>query len=187
MERNNSMGAQLEHFFLQQLKQRFEENKKRHPNIVWADVEKKLLASQTALEALYRMDQTGGEPDVIGADEKTGEYLFADCAEQSPQGRRSLCYDAQALLERKKNPPKNSAQQMADEMGISILSEEEYRSLQTLGEFDTKTSSWVKTPKEIRTRGGALFCDRRYDHVFTYHNGADSYYSQRGFRGMLRV
>jgi hypothetical protein len=169
------------------LQHRFEKNMKRHKGLNWADVEKKLVSNAERLWSLNEMETTGGEPDVVGHDKKTGEYLFYDCSAESPKGRRSICYDHEALEARKEHKPANSAIQMAADMGIEILTEEQYRELQELGEFDLKTSSWVKTPAEIRKRGGALFCDRRYDHVFTYHNGAESYYAARGFRGSLRV
>lgn len=159
----------------------------RHANLTWADVQTRLEAKPDKLWSLQQMESTGGEPDVVGLDEDTGEVLFYDCSAQSPEGRRSLCYDQVALEARKANKPADSAMNMAAAMGIDLLTEVEYRYLQTLGEFDTKTSSWVKTPPEIRELGGALFCDRRYDHVFVYHNGADSYYGARGFRGVLRV
>jgi hypothetical protein len=169
------------------LKARFEKQKKRHPGIDWADVEERLAAHPAKLWSLHEMERTGGEPDVVGFDKKSGEYLFYDCSAESPSGRRSLCYDGEALAARKENKPAGSAMEMAAAMGIELLSEEEYRALQELGAFDTKTSSWVKTPSAIRKLDGALFCDRRYDHVFVYHNGASSYYAARGFRGSLRV
>jgi len=169
------------------LKARFEKNMKRHKGIEWAKVQAKLNAHNEKLWSLDEMENTGGEPDVVGQDKKTGEYIFYDCSAESPRGRRSLCYDHEALESRKEHKPENSAMEMAAEMGIEILTEEEYRELQQLGNFDEKTSSWVKTPNEIRKLGGALFCDRRFDHVFTYHNGAESYYAARGFRASLRV
>ncbi len=169
------------------LKIRFDTNMDRHMGIQWADVQDKLESNTERLWALNEMERTGGEPDVVGWDEVTGKYIFYDCSEESPKGRRSVCYDHEALLSRKKNRPENSAIGMATDMGIEILTEEEYRELQRLGEFDLKTSSWVRTPSNIRELGGAVFCDRRYDTVFVYHNGADSYYSARGFRGSLRV
>jgi Protein of unknown function (DUF4256) len=172
---------------LKVLKARFEKNMKRHKGIEWVKVQAKLEAKPEKLWSLDEMEITGGEPDVVGQDKKTGEYIFYDCSEQSPSGRRSVCYDREALESRKEHKPKNSAMDMAADMGIEILSEEQYRELQQLGEFDTKTSSWVKTPADIRELGGALFCDRRYNHVFTSHNGAESYYAARGFRGSLRV
>lgn len=172
---------------LDALKTRFEKNRKRHPALEWAGVQERLEANPEKLGSLQAMESSGGEPDVVGQDAKTGEYLFCDCSAESPKGRRSLCYDRAALDARKENKPENSAMDLAAAMGVELLSEAEYRELQTLGEFDTKTSSWVKTPAPIRERGGALFCDRRYNHVFVYHNGADSYYAARAFRGVLRV
>jgi hypothetical protein len=169
------------------LKGRFEKNMQRHNGLKWADVEARLEANPAKLWVLDKMEETGGEPDVVGYDKATGEYVFYDCAPESPKGRRSICYDHKALEARKENKPANSALNMAEEMGITILSEEQYRKLQLLGAFDLKTSSWVETPADIRKLGGALFCDRRYDTVFTYHNGAESYYAARGFRGALRV
>ncbi len=169
------------------LKARFENNGNRHPGLEWAKVLTKLEANADKLWSLYEMERTGGEPDVVGQDKKTGEYLFYDCAAESPQGRRSICYDRDALESRKAHKPENSALDMAAAMGIELLTEEQYRTLQQLGNFDTKTSSWVQTPADIRKLGGALFCDRRFGHVFVYHNGADSYYGARGFRGSLRV
>jgi hypothetical protein len=167
------------------LRSRFEANMQRHKGIKWQDVEARLDAKK--LKSLEQMEATGGEPDVIGQDKKSGKYLFCDCSEESPKGRRSTCYDREARTSRKEHPPKQSAVEMAGEMGIELLNEEEYRALQKLGEFDTKTSSWVETPLEIRELGGAFFCDRRYNTVFLYHNGAQSYYAARGFRGLLRV
>jgi hypothetical protein len=171
------------------LKARFEKNMNRHKGFEWAKIQAKLVppAGGEKLWSLSEMERTGGEPDVVGHDEKTGEYIFYDCSEESPKGRRSVCYDREGLESRKENRPENSAVDMAAAMGIELLTEEQYRGLQKLGNFDTKTSSWVKTPVEIRKPGGALFCDRRYDHVFVYHNGAESYYAARGFRGLLRV
>lgn len=166
---------------------RFEKNKSRHKGIDWAKVQTRLEASPEKLWTLDDMESTGGEPDVVGYDKKTGEYIFYDCSAETPAGRRSLCYDRQALDGRKEHKPKNSAMDMAAAMGIEILTEEQYRELQQLGEFDTKTSSWILTPPAIRKLGGALFCDRRFNHVFTYHNGAESYYAARAFRGCLRV
>lgn len=166
---------------------RFEANPKRHRGITWKSVETKLKKSPKKLWSLSRMEETGGEPDVVGYDKRTGEYVFFDCSAETPSGRRSICYDREALLSRKEHAPESSAMEMADQMGITMLSEKEYRSLQKLGAFDLKTSSWVDTPASIRRLGGALFCDRRYDTVFTYHNGADSYYAVRGFRGSVRV
>ena len=169
------------------LKARFEKNMKRHKGLEWAKVEAKLKANPAKLWSLDDMETSGGEPDVVGYDKKSGEYIFYDCAAESPKDRRSICYDRKALDSRKEHKPKNSALDMAAEMGIEILTEEQYRQLQDLGAFDTKTSSWIETPPGIRKLGGALFCDRRYDHVFVYHNGAESYYAARGFRGSLRV
>lgn len=172
---------------LKTLQVRFEENMHRHKSLEWSKIQARLEAHPEKLSSLNAMESTGGEPDVVGYDKKTGEYIFYDCSAESPEGRRSLCYDREALQSRKKNKPQNSAMDIAAAMGIEILTEEQYRELQKLGEFDTTTSSWVKTPSEIRELGGALFCDRRYDHVFVYHNGAESYYAARGFRGSLRV
>lgn len=169
------------------LQERFEEHRDRHPGMAWEDVRRRLDAHRQKLRSLAEMEATGGAPDVVGEDEKTGAVLFVDCAAESPSGRRSLCYDREALQARKEHKPKNSAQDMAAAMGIALLTEDQYRSLQQLGEFDTKTSSWIATPPAIRTLGGALFCDRRYGTVFVYHNGADSYYAARGFRGILAV
>jgi uncharacterized protein DUF4256 len=169
------------------LKARFERNMNRHKGLEWAKVQAKLEANIEKLRSLNEMERTGGEPDVIGRDEKTGGYIFYDCSAESPKDRRSFCYDREALESRKENKPKNNAVDMAAAMGIELLTEEQYRELQKLGNFDTKTSSWVKTPAAIRKLGGALFCDRRYDTVFVYHNGAESYYAARGFRGSLRV
>ena len=169
------------------LKARFEKNMSRHKGLEWARMLAKVEANAETLWSINEMERTGGEPDVVGHDEKTGEYIIYDCSAESPQGRRSLCYDREALDARKENKPKDSAIDMAAAIGIEILSEDQYRELQKLEAFDTKTSSWVKTPSDIRKRGGALFCDRRYDTVFVYHNGADSYYAARGFRGSLRV
>jgi len=169
------------------LKTRFEKNMKRHKGVEWAKVQAKLEADSEALWSLNEMERTGGEPDVVGHDQETGEYVFYDCSAESPKGRRSVCYDREALEARKEHKPKDSAIDMATSMGIELLTEEQYRKLQKLGNFDTKTSSWVKTPSDIRELGGALFCDRRYDKVFLYHNGAESYYGARGFRGSLKV
>ena len=171
------------------LKARFEKNRSRHEGIEWNDVQAKLEspAGMKKLWSLDEMELTEGEPDVVGCDAKTGAYIFYDCSPESPKGRRSLCYDNEALESRKEHKPKNSAVQMAAEMGIELLTEEQYRSLQQLGSFDLKTSSWVQTPAAIRKLGGALFCDRRYNHVFLYHNGAESYYAARGFRGALSI
>ena len=169
------------------LKTRFEKNMNRHKGLEWTKVQARLEANPGKLWSLDEMEKTGGEPDVVGHDKKTGEYIFYDCSVESPKGRRSLCYDHKALESRKENKPADSALSMAAAMGIELLTEEQYRELQQLGEFDTKTSSWVVTPVEIRKHGGAIFCDRRYDHVFVYHNGAESYYAARGFRGALRA
>ncbi len=172
---------------LKALKARFEKNMNRHKGLEWAKVQAKLEANVDKLRSLLDMERTGGEPDVIGEDKKAGEFIFCDCSAESPKGRRSLCYDRQALESRKEHRPKDSAIGMAAAMGIELLTEGQYRELQKLGNFDTKTSSWVKTPSGIRTLGGALFCDRRFDTVFVYHNGAESYYAARAFRGSLRV
>lgn len=169
------------------LKERFEKNMNRHPGIDWSAVEARLQAQPEKLRSLSAMERTGGEPDVVGYDEASGAFIFYDCSPESPAGRRSLCYDRAALEARKKHKPEGSAMEMAAEMGIEMLTEEQYRELQKLGEFDRKTSSWVKTPESIRTLGGALFCDRRYNRVFVYHNSAESYYASRGFRGLLKV
>ena len=172
---------------LQALQARFENNKSRHQGLAWATVQPKLEASADKMWSLSEMERTGGEPDIVGHDKTTGEYIFYDCSAESPKGRRSFCYDRAALDSRKENKPKGSAGDMAAAMGIELLTEEQYRQLQKLGEFDTKTSSWVRTPANIRELGGALFCDRRFDTVFVYHNGAESYYAARGFRGWLKV
>lgn len=172
---------------LKTLKTRFEKNKNRHKGLEWAKMQTKLEANPEKLWSLNEMEKTGGEPDVIGQDKKTGEYIFYDCSAESPKDRRSLCYDRAALNSRKEHKPANSAIDIATAMGIELLSEEEYNELQKLGEFDLKTSSWLKTPSAIRKLGGAIFADRRYDHVFVYHNGAESYYAARGFRGVVRV
>ena len=172
---------------LRTLKARFEENMGRHKGLAWAKVQARLEANAEKLWSLGEMEATGGEPDVVGRDAKTGGFIFYDCSAESPKGRRSLCYDREALEARKEFKPKNTAMDVADGMGIEILTEEQYRDLQELGDFDRTTSSWLKTPPEIRKHGGALFGDRRYNHVFLYHNGADSYYAARGFRGSLRV
>jgi hypothetical protein len=169
------------------LKTRFEKNMNRHKGLEWAQVQAKLEANVEKLWSLHEMERTGGEPDVVGHDKKTGEYIFYDCSAESPHGRRSLCYDREALESRKEHKPKDNAIDMGAAMGIELLTEEQYRELQKLGNFDSKTSSWVKTPSDIRKLGGALFCDRRYDTVFVYHNGAESYYAARAFRGSLRV
>ena len=172
---------------LRALKVRFEKQMNRHKGLEWIKVQAKLDAKGEKLWSLNEMEKTGGEPDVVGHDKKTGEYTFYDCSAESPSGRRSLCYDREALESRKEHKPKNNATDAAAAMGIELLTEQQYRELQNLGSFDLKTSSWVKTPPAIRKLGGAIFCDRRYDHVFVYHNGAESYYAARGFRGMLKV
>jgi hypothetical protein len=172
---------------LKALKARFEKNMNRHEGLAWAKVQARLEANPEKLWSLHEMERTGGEPDVVGHDKKTGEYIFYDCSEESPKGRRSVCYDREGMDSRKEHKPADNAMDMAAAMGIELLTEEQYRELQKLGEFDTKTSSWVKTPSDIRKLGGALFCDRRYDNVFVYHNGAQSYYGARAFRGSLRV
>jgi hypothetical protein len=172
---------------LKELKTRFEKNMGRHKGLEWAKVQAKLDADPKKLGSLYEMERTGGEPDVVGFDKGTDEYIFYDCSAESPKGRRSLCYDRAAWESRKEHKPENNAVDLAGAMGIELLTEEEYRELQKLGEFDLKTSSWVKTPAEVRKLGGAIFCDHRFGRVFTYHNGAESYYAARGFRGLLRV
>lgn len=172
---------------IQVLKTRFEANMHRHKDLEWANVEARLLDDPKKIGSLYEMERTGGEPDVVRFDKSTGEYLYYDCSAESPKGRRSICYDRQALESRKANKPENTVIDMATAMGIEVLTEDEYRELQQLESFDTKTSSWVQTPADIRKLGGAIFCDRRYNQVFTYHNGADSYYSARAFRGSLKV
>jgi Protein of unknown function (DUF4256) len=169
------------------LKARFEKNMHRHAGMAWAEVRSRLEGNSDALRSLREMEVTGGEPDVIGQDKKTGHLIFCDCSPESPSGRRSTCYDAEALESRKENKPEKSAVEMAASIGIELLTEEQYRELQMLGDFDTKTSSWIRTPSDVRALGGALFCDRRYGKVFVYHNGAQSYYAARGFRGLLRV
>ena len=184
---NNKLSPVQREKLLKILKARFEENMERHENILWNKVQMKLDKSDGKLWSLNEMERTGGEPDVVGFDKKTGEYIFYDCSIESPKDRRNICYDQEALDARKTFKPKNSAINMANSMGIEILSEEQYKELQTFGNFDLKTQSWLKTPPGIRKLGGAIFGDRRYDHVFVYHNGADSYYAGRGFRGILRV
>ena len=181
------LSSENQQELLQILKTRFEKNPTRHDKIKWEDVQKKLESNPEKLWSLNEMEKTEGEPDVVDFDKNTNEFLFFDCSAESPKGRRSLCYDRKALDSRKENKPKNNAVDLANEMGIEILDEEQYRHLQTLGNFDLKTSSWIKTPEEIRKLGGAVFCDRRYNTVFLYHNGAESYYSARGFRGSLKV
>jgi Protein of unknown function (DUF4256) len=182
-----TMKAQERQQLLQALKTRFEKNMHRHKGIAWADVRSKLEGKPEALRSLREMEATGGEPDVMGQDREAGHYTFCDCSAESPSGRRSVCYDREALESRKEHKPESSAVELAAAMGIDLLTEEQYRELQKLGDFDTKTSSWVKTPSDVRALGGALFCDRRYGKVFVYHNGAQSYYAARGFRGSLRV
>ena len=181
------LTAKLRDEILATLQERFEKNAKRHARIKWDDVRSRLEASPEKLWSLAEMERTGGEPDVIGYDKSSGEYTFCDCSAETPKGRRSVCYDREALNARKEHKPADSARNMADAMGIELLTEEQYRELQELGEFDTKTSSWLLTPADIRKRGGAIYGDRRYGRVFTYHNGAESYYAVRGFRGSLKV
>jgi Protein of unknown function (DUF4256) len=182
-----TMKARDREALLQALKARFEKNVRRHAGIAWADVQARLEGNPAALRSLQEMDATGGEPDVMGEAKNSGHFIFCDCSPESPTGRRSTCYDAEARVSRKEHKPENSAVEMAAAMGIELMTEEGYRELQKLGEFDTKTSSWIKTPSDVRALGGALFCDRRYGKVFVYHNGAQSYYAARGFRGSLRV
>jgi Protein of unknown function (DUF4256) len=187
VETKKKLSPEQREELLRTLKSRFEKNMNRHKDLEWPKVQARLQANIEKLWTLNEMERTGGEPDVVGQDKKTGEYMFYDCSAESPNGRRSLCYDREALEARKEAKPKNSAIDMAAAMGAELLTEEQYRELQKLGNFDTKTSSWVKTPSDIRKLGGALFCDCRYGHVFVYHNGAQSYYAARGFRGSLRV
>ncbi len=187
MSNKKGLSPEQREELLQALKTRFEKNMKRHKGLEWAKLQAKLEAHTEKLWSLSEMERTGGEPDVVAHDKKTGEYIFYDCSAESPTGRRNVCYDREGLEARKEHKPEDSAMDMATAMGIALLTEEEYRELQKLGEFDTKTSSWVKTPSEIRKLGGALFADRRYGHVFVYHNGAPSYYGGRAFRGSLRV
>ena len=184
---NAKLSSDQQDALLKVLQIRFEKNMQRHADLDWNKIQSKLEANPEKLWSLDEMERTEGEPDVIGFDKKTNEYLFVDCSAESPKGRRSVCYDHEALEKRKEHKPQNSAINMAEEMGIEILNEEQYRQLQQLGKFDAKTSSWIKTPSEIRKLGGAVFCDFRYNTVFLYHNGADSYYAARGFRGLLRV
>ena len=184
---NKELSPEQHDELLRTLQARFEGNMHRHQGLEWAAVQARLETNPDKLWSLFEMERTGGEPDVVGYDQGTGDYLFYDCSAESPTGRRNVCYDQQALEARKANKPGNSAIHMAAAMGIELLSEDEYRALQELGEFDLKTSSWIKTPADIRELGGALFCDRRFDHVFVYHNGAESYYGARGFRGSLRI
>jgi hypothetical protein len=183
----NKLSPDQKEDLLNTLKKRFEKNMNRHKGISWEKVKAKLDSDPGKCWSLNEMEFTGGEPDVVGYNKKSNEYVFYDCSEESPKGRRSICYDHKALESRKEHKPKDSAENMASEMGIEILSEEEYRELQSIGKFDLKTSSWIKTPEAIRKLGGAIFCDRRFDTVFTYHNGAESYYAARGFRGKLIV
>ena len=184
---NPTLSKKQREELLRTLQARFEKNMNRHKDLAWAQVSAKLDSNPGKLWSLSEMERTGGEPDVVGYDKKTSEYIFYDCSEESPKGRRSLCYDREALESRKENKPKDNATDFAAAMGLELLTEEQYRGLQQLGDFDTKTSSWVRTPSAIRKLGGALFCDRRFDTVFVYHNGAESYYAARGFRGWLRV
>ena len=181
------LGSEQRKELLGVLKARFEKNMNRHKGLEWDNAQARLEANTEKLWSIYEMERTGGEPDVVGHDKNTGEYIFYDCSAESPKGRRCLCYDRQALESRKEHKPENSAIDLAAAMGIELLTEDEYRELQKLGNFDSKTSSWVKTPSDIRKHGGALFCDRRYNTVFLYHNGAESYYAARAFRGLLRV
>ena len=185
--KDQALTKEQQDVLIGRLKDRFETNRARHPKLDWSPIQVKLEASPGRLWSLDQMELTGGEPDVVFWDEVTGEYVFIDCSAESPKGRRSLCYDQSALDSRKENKPAHSALGLASEMGVDLLTESQYRELQKVGEFDIKTSSWVKTPDSIRNLGGSLFCDRRYDHVFVYHNGAESYYSSRGFRASLRV
>lgn len=187
MNHKKELSSKQHEELLKTLKARFEKNRNRHKGLEWTEAQAKLEANNEKLWSLNEMERTGGEPDVVGFNKKTGEYIFCDCSAESPKDRRSLCYDGEALNARKEHRPKNSAVDMAAAMGIELLTEEQYRELQQFGSFDTKTSSWIITPPAIRKLGGALFCDRRYNHVFTYHNGADSYYAARGFRGSLQV
>ena len=187
MQKTKTINAKQQQELLRTLQARFEKNINRHKGLDWAQVRAKLETNPEKLRSLDEMEKTGGEPDVVGFEKKTGEYIFFDCSAESPKDRRSFCYDRQALDSRKEAKPKDSALDLATAMGIEILTEAQYRELQKLGKFDTKTSSWLKTPAEIRKLGGAIFGDRRYDHVFVYHNGAESYYAARGFRGALRV
>jgi len=185
--KNKKLSANEQQELLTTLQDRFEKNKKRHKDIEWTKVQARLEANPEKLWSLHQMELTGGEPDVVLHDTKTGAYIFYDCAAESPKGRRSICYDQQALESRKEHKPSNSALKMAEEMGTELLTEEQYRYLQQSGQYDLKTSSWIQTPPEIRKLGGALFCDRRYNHIFLYHNGAESYYAARGFRASLKV
>lgn len=184
---NKELSVEQNEELLHVLKERFEKNMQRHEELEWEEIQEKLNENPEKMWSLNEMERTEGEPDVVGYDEETDEYLFYDCSKESPKGRRSVCYDRKAWEARKKHKPENTAMDMAAEMGIEILTEEEYRTLQRLENFDMKTSTWIETPVDIRERGGAIFCDYRYGHVFVYHNGADSYYGARGFRGSLRV
>ncbi len=186
-QKRKELTAEQRAQLLDVLKARFEKNMHRHPGLEWEQVQARLEARPEKLWSLYEMERTGGEPDVVKFGAETDEYVFVDCVKESPKGRRSVCYDRAALEARKKHKPETSAMDMAEAMGIEMLTEEQYRELQKMEEFDTKTSSWVQTPPDVRKLGGALFCDRRYGRVFLYHNGADSYYSSRGFRGLLRI
>lgn len=183
----NKLTANQTKELLMLLRDRFEKNMNRHKEIDWTKVKTKLLSNENALWTLSEMEKSGGEPDVVGVDKTSGQFIFIDCSEESPKGRRSLCYDRAALESRKENRPKSSAVDLAEKIGVEILTDEEYRALQKFGKFDLKTSSWIKTPDSIRKLGGAIFCDRRYNTVFTYHNGAESYYAARGFRGSVKV
>ena len=187
MNNKKKLSAAQHEELIKTLKARFEKNMNRHKGLEWAKVQARLEANTTKLWSLNEMESTGGEPDVIGYDKKTGEYIFYDCSAESPKGRRSICYDREALESMKEHKPANSAVAMAADMGVELLTEDQYRELQQIGNFDLKTSSWVTTPSDIRKLGGALYCDRRYNHVFLYHNGAESYYAVRGFRGSLRI
>src|SRR5579863_2168811 len=184
---NNELSPKQRKELLEALRSRFEKNMNRHKGVEWAKVQARLDANAERMWSLGEMERTAGEPDVVGYDKKTGEYMFYDCSEESPKDRRSFCYDREALDSRKENKPKDNAVDAASAMGVELLTEEQYRGLQKLGNFDTKTSSWVKTPPDIRKLGGAIFCDRRFNTVFLYHNGAETYYASRGFRGSLRV
>lgn len=186
-DNHKALSPEVSEELLTALQVRFEQHVHRHPDLAWADVQARLAAQPEKLWSLHAMESTGGEPDVVGYDQATGEYIFYDCAAESPSGRRNVCYDHAGLMSRKENRPENNAVDMAAGMGIELLTEAQYRALQTLGEFDLKTSSWLMTPAAIRKNGGAIFGDRRYDHIFIYHNGAQSYYGARGFRGVLRI
>src|SRR3984885_10059825 len=187
LKTKKELSSELREELLRALQARFEKNMNRHEALEWAKVKVKLEARPEKLWSLSEMERTGGEPDVVGHDKQSGEYIFYDCAAESPKGRRSICYDREALDSRKENKPKGNAIEMASAMGVELLTEEQYRDLQKLGEFDTKTSSWANTPSEVRKLGGALFCDRRFNTVFVYHNGAESYYAARAFRGWIRI